>query len=66
MSELLELRRKLQDTVSMITQLERALTKHQDSPILKLNLGSVLKRFDELKVDFQDLTGRKFLTEHDA
>ena len=55
MSELLELRHKLQDTASTITQLERSLALEPDSLGLRLTLESVVKRFDELQVDFQDL-----------
>ena len=52
--ELLELRRKLQDTRSMIAQLKRAIAEHPDSLALKVNLESVFKRFDELHADLQD------------
>ena len=51
MSELLELQRKLQDTASTITELERALSVEPDSLGLRLSLESVVKRFDELQVE---------------
>ena len=55
MSEILELRHKLQDTASTITQLEHSLALEPDSLGLSLTLESVVKRFDELQADFQDL-----------
>ena len=61
MSELLELSHRLQDTSSAITQLERALAEHPDSPVLKVNLESVVKRFYELQADFQNLADQKAL-----
>ena len=61
MSELLELRHKLQDTASTITQLERSLALEPDSLGLSLTLESVVKRFDELQADFQDLADQKAL-----
>ena len=61
MSELLELQHKLQDTASTITELERALSVEPDSLGLRLNLESVVKRFDELQAEFQDLADQKAL-----
>lgn len=61
MSELLELQHKLQDTVSTIAQLERELAQNPDSLGLSLTLESVVKRFDELQADFQDLAKRNAL-----
>ena len=59
MSELLELQYKLQDTVSQMTQLERSVAQSPDSLGLRLSLQSVVKRFDELQGDFQDLADQK-------
>lgn len=61
MSELLELRHKIQDTVSTITHLERSLAEDPDSLGLRLTLESVVKRFGELESDFKDLADRKAL-----
>ena len=61
MSELLELQRKLQDTVSTITQLERSLAQEPGSLGLRLTLESVEKRFDELQTDFKDLAYQQAL-----
>ena len=61
MSELLELRHKLQDTASTITQLERSLALDPNSLGLSLTLESVVKRFDELQADFKDLADRQDL-----
>ncbi len=61
MSELLELRHKLQDTASTITKLERSLAQDPDSLGISLTLESVVKRFDELQADFKDLADRKAL-----
>ncbi len=61
MSELVELQHKLQDTASQITQLEREVARSPDSLGLRLSLESVVKRFDELQTDFQDLADQKAL-----
>ena len=61
MSELLELNHRLQDTSSAITKLELALAKHPDSPVLRLNLESVWKRFDQLQAELDEFADRHSL-----
>ena len=61
MSELLELSHRLQDTSSAVAQLERALAEHPDSPVLRVNLESVSKRFDQLQTEFNEMADRRAL-----
>lgn len=61
MSDLLEIQHKLQDTAATVTQLERALALDPDSLGLRLSLESVVKRFEELRIDFDELADRKAL-----
>lgn len=61
MSELLELSHRLQESSSAIAQLERALTKHPDSPSLRVNLESVSKQFGQLEAEFHALADRQAL-----
>ena len=55
--ELTVLRERLHDTEAMIVKLECALEDDPESLGLQLNLQSVLKRLDELKLDLKDFPG---------
>jgi hypothetical protein len=61
MSELLELQHKLLDTSATISQLERALLADPQSPVLRLNLDSVVNRFNRLENEFHALATREAL-----
>lgn len=61
MSELLELRKQLQNTSATIVQLERALSADPESVGLQLNLGSVQKHFGRLEQEFAALATRESL-----
>ncbi len=61
MSEILELQHKLQDTSATISQLERALIANPESPALRLNLDSVVKRFKSLESEFNALAAHEAL-----
>jgi hypothetical protein len=61
MSEILELQHKLLDTSATISQLERALLAEPESPVLRLNLDSVVNRFNHLESEFHVLADRQAL-----
>jgi hypothetical protein len=54
MSELLELRDRLQDTSALIARLEKDLTAHPGYPSLLLELRSLQRREEELKAAFSE------------
>ncbi len=58
MSELLEVREKLQDTHAAITRLERTLAQYPDEEPLLINLQSLVKRRERLEEDFTALASK--------
>lgn len=61
MSMVLELQRKLQDTLATIVELERRIVKAPNSRGLHLSLESVVKRRKELEAEFNELADQKSL-----
>jgi hypothetical protein len=55
MSELLDVQQKLQDTVAMLAELERAVAARPDDPYLALNMKSIQKRRRQLEEQFSAL-----------